>query len=175
MIHLEKISWENYEDVLKLHVAKNQEDFVATNSTSLIQAFLALSDDEPVFAFAIYNDDTVVGFIQISYDDDWTGYEREDWLSSDAYKKWEGIKYYYIWRFMIGEEYQGRGYGKSAIAKIIEFIKTYPCGEADYIALSYERSNEVAKKLYFSLGFYEPEDFVPYYEEDDEITAILKL
>ena len=31
MISLVKINWDNYEDVLELHVAKEQENFVADN------------------------------------------------------------------------------------------------------------------------------------------------
>ena len=175
MIHLEKVDWDNYRKVIKLHVAKDQEDFVAENDTSLIHAFLALSDKDPVYAFAIYNDDEVVGFIQMGYDDDWSGEEHEAWLNSDAYKKWDGKKYYFIWRFMIGEQYQKKGYGKKALLKAIDFIKTYPCGDAKYITLSYERTNVVAKKLYASIGFYEPEEFAPYYEEGDEIIAVYNL
>ena len=44
MIHLEKVDWDNYGKVLKLRVAKDQEDFVADNDCSLIHAFLALSE-----------------------------------------------------------------------------------------------------------------------------------
>ena len=119
MIRLEKINWDNYEDVLKLKVTKEQEDYVADNDTSLIHAFLALSDGDPVYAFAIYNDDKVVGFIQMGYDDDWTGEEHESWLNSDVYKKWEGKKYYFIWRFMIDKKYQHKGYGKEALKKAL--------------------------------------------------------
>ena len=175
MIQLKKVDWDNYEDVIKLHVTKEQEDFVADNDASLIHAFLAMSEGEPVFAFAIYSDDTPVGFIQMGYDDDWSGEERKDWLESDVFKKWDGKKYYFIWRFMIDKEYQGRGYGKEALRKAIEFLKTEPCGKAEYITLSYERTNEVARKLYFSFGFYEPTEFAPYYHDEDEISAILKL
>ena len=76
MIHLEKIDWDNYESVLKLRVAKDQENFVASNKASLIHAFLAVSEGNPVYAYAIYNDKKVVGFIMMGYDDDWTGEER---------------------------------------------------------------------------------------------------
>ena len=175
MIHLEKVDWENYKAVIDLHVSKEQEDFVADNIYSLVHAFLAASEDNPVFAYAIYNDETVVGFIMIGYDDDWTGYERDAWLNSEIYKAYEGIKYYSIWRFMIDEKYQKKGYGKEALKKALEFINTKPCGDAKYALLSYEPTNIVAKKLYASFGFYEPKEFEPYYEADDEITAIKEL
>lgn len=175
MIHLEKVNWDNYEDVIKLHVSKEQEDFVADNDCSLIDAFLAVSEGDPVFAFAIYDVDTVVGFILMGYDNDWSGEERDNWLNSDAYKAYDGKYYYFIWRFMIGEKYQRKGYGREALKQALDFIRTEPCGKAEYVTLSYEPANEVARKLYFSLGFYEPAEFAPYYEKGDEIYAILKL
>ena len=172
-IRLEKISWDNYISVLKLRVTKEQEDFVATNRTSLIQAFLASSDGTPVYAFAIKNGKTTIGFMQLMYDNDWTGYEREDWLSSGTFKQYEGKQYYYIWRFMIDKRFQKRGYGREAFKQTLDFIKTFPSGKAEYVALSYEPSNEVGKKLYASFGF--EEHFLEYLHEDDEVTALLKL
>lgn len=172
-IHLEKISWENYIKVLNLRVTKEQEDYVASNKTSLIQAFLQVSEDIPVYSFAVKNGKTVVGFMQLMYDDDWTAYEREDWLSSEAYKQHEGKPYYYIWRFMIDKKYQGRGYGKECFKQTLDFIKTFPAGKADYVLLSYEPKNEVGKKLYSSFGF--EEVFLEYLHEGDEVTGMLKL
>ena len=172
-IHLEKISWDNYRKALKLRVSKEQEDFVASNKVSLIQAFLDLSDGVPVYAFAVMYGKTVVGFMQLFYDDDWSGYEREDWLNSDLYKQFDGRPYYYIWRFMIDKKYQKRGFGKEAFKQTLDFIKTAPAGKAEYAVLSYEPSNVVAKKLYASFGFVE--SFQEFLHDDDEITAILKL
>lgn len=172
-IHLEKVTWENYRKVLDLRVNKEQRDYVASNKASLIHAFLTLSAGAPVYAFAIMHGKTIVGFMQLMYDDDWTGYEREDWLNSDAFKQYEGQKYYYIWRFMIDKKFQKRGYGKEAFRQTLEFIKTLPAGEAKYVLLSYEQSNEVAKGLYASFGF--EEVFLEYLHDDDEVTAMLKL
>ena len=73
-IRLEKVSWDNYQKVLKLRVTKEQENFVASNKASLIHAFLESSEGTPVYAFAIKNGKTVVGFIQLMYGTDWTGY-----------------------------------------------------------------------------------------------------
>ena len=171
-IHLEKISWDNYYRVLKLEVNKDQKNFVASNKTSLIQAFVESSQGTPVYAFAIKNGKTIVGFMQLMYGTDWTGYEREDWLTSEEYKRYEGIPYYYIWRFMIDKRFQKRGYGKEAFKQTLDFIKTFPSGKAEYVLLSYEPYNEVAKNLYASFGF---EEHFKEYLHDDEVTAILKL
>ena len=172
-IHLEKISWDNYYKVLKLRVNKAQENYVASNRASLIHAFITLSAGRPVHAFAIMNGKTIVGFMQLMYDNDWTGYEREDWLNSDEFKQYEGKYYYYIWRFMIDKKYQGRGYGKESFKQTLDFIKSFPDGKAEYVVLSYEPSNENAKKLYASFGF--EEAFKEYLHDDDEVTAIMKL
>ena len=172
-IHLEKIDWDNYYKVLKLRVTKEQQNYVASNKASLIHAFIESSNGTPVYAFAIKNGKTIVGFMQIMYDNDWTGYEREDWLASEEYKKYEGKPYYYIWRFMIDKKYQNRGYGKESFKQTLDFIKTFPAGKAEYVLLSYEPANEVGKKLYASFGF--EEVFKEYLHDDDEVTAMLKL
>ena len=67
--------------------------------------------------------------------------------------------------------HQKKGYGREAMRLALEFIRTFPCGKADYCWLSYEPENEVAKKLYRSFGFEEvrkPEGW-------DEVPAVLKL
>lgn len=77
---------------------------------------------------------------------------------------------YEIWRFMIDKRYQGRGYGKEALKLALDFIKTWPCGKADLCWISYNSENEIARKLYSSLGFEETGEMC-----DDEIVAVLKL
>lgn len=172
-IHLEKISWDNYEKVLKLRVNKEQESYVASNKASLIHAFIETSMGTPVYAFAIMNGKVVVGFMQLVYGKDWTGYDREDWLTSETFKQYEDKPYYYIWRFMIDKKYQKRGYGREAFKQTLDFIKTFPNGKVDYVLLSYEQSNEVGRQLYASFGF--EEVFKEYLHDDDEVTAMLKL
>ena len=74
---------------------------------------------------------------------------------------------------MIDKKYQGKGYGRQAFQAALDFIKTKPAGEAEYIALSYEPENVVAKSLYRSFGF--EEHFVEYVEEGDETIALLRM
>ena len=71
---------------------------------------------------------------------------------------------------MIGKKYQNRGYGKEAVRLALEFIRTWPCGKAEYCSLSYEPENEVAANLYRSFGFEENGEM-----DGDEIVMVLKL
>ena len=52
----------------------------------------------------------------------------------------------------------------------LEFIKTFPCGKAEYCWLSYEPENEVARQLYCSFGFSETGEI-----DGEELIAKLKL
>ncbi len=108
--------------------------------------------------FAIYSDETVVGFVLIVF----------GITSYDIPKIAEGN--YSILRFMIGKEYQNKGYGREALIKILEYIRTFPNGKADYCWLEYAPDNIPAKGLYNSLGFIENGEIV-----NNEIVAILKL
>ena len=61
---------------------------------------------------------------------------------------------YWIGRFMIDEKHQGKGYGKAAMARLIDFVKTKPNGcEAKSIYTSYVPNNHIAAKLYAGFGF----------------------
>ena len=167
-IHLEKVTWDNYEAILRLHVNKEQRNFVANNKDSLVHAAISMSSQgKQVFPFGIYNGKKPVGFIMIAYDvgeDDGTEPSAEWFLRNS----------YCIWRFMIDRRYQGRGYGRKAMELALEFIRTFPVGQAQYCWLSYEPENEVARKLYLSFGFVErPEQCSG--EEGEEMPAVLKL
>lgn len=165
-LHLEKITWDNVDAVLNLHVTKEQRNFVARNKDSLVHAYLAMTaEGKSVFTFGIYQEKKPVGFLMIGYDigeDD--GEEPcADWFLRNSYL---------IWRFMIDRRYQGKGYGREALQLALDYIRTFPAGEAKYCWLSFEPENEVARKLYLSFGFVEqPEHF----QEGEEMPAVLKL
>lgn len=159
-VRLEKVNAHNVWDILKLKVREEQKEFVASNDLSIIEAYIVISGNGHAFPFGIYVDETPVGFLMIGYDVD------------DSYENPPKIAYgnYSIWRFMIDEHYQSNGYGKKALQLALDFVKTFPCGEAEYCYLSYEPENEIAKKLYASLGFEENGEM-----DEDEIVAILPL
>ncbi|MBO4933779.1 MAG: GNAT family N-acetyltransferase, partial [Clostridia bacterium] len=90
MIHLEKLTYENFDDVFELKVKEVQYPFVASNCYSVAEAYVTMMCGGHVFPFAIYNDKRLVGFIQIGYgenaDQDGVSVEKDN---------------YEIWRFMI--------------------------------------------------------------------------
>ena len=159
MIHLEKLTYKNFDDVFDLDIKKSQYPFVADNVYSVAEAYVTEVNGGHVFPFAVYNDNTLVGFVQLAYgenaDQDGVSVEKEN---------------YEIWRLMIDKRYQGNGYGKEALKLAIDFIKTFPCGKAEYCWISYNPENVVAKNLYASLGFVETDEMC-----DDEVVALLKL
>ena len=160
MLELKKINRNNIGEILKLEVFDNQKSFVATNNSSIIEAYIAITENNHVFTFGIYKDDTPIGFLMIGFD-----------VNTDD----EGVPRiakgnYNIWRFMIDKKFQGKRFGKKAMDLALEFVKTFPCGTAKYCWLSYESDNDVARKLYKSVGFVETEE-----KGGEEIVPILEL
>ena len=71
---------------------------------------------------------------------------------------------------MIDRKYQNKGYGKEALGLALDFIKSLPCGKAEYCWLSYEPENDIARYLYRSFGFVETGEM-----DGEELIATLKL
>lgn len=80
------------------------------------------------------------------------------------------IDNYCIMRLMIDEQYQNKGYGREAMKKILEFIRTFPAGPANYCWIPYKSENVVAKKLYESFGFRDNGEVF-----NDESITVLRL
>ena len=128
MIKLDEITADNLEVVLKLKVSKEQENLVSTTAYSLAQAYVYR---ENAYPFAIYADDTLVGFIMFGF------YELRN--------------QYTLWKFLIDEKYQNKGYGKMALALGIEYMKKQYDIKEMYTGVAID--NDVAERLYHSVGF----------------------
>ena len=160
MLHLEKINGKNVWDVLKLKPADHQKTFVAPNTVSIIEAYVAVTSGGYAFPFGIYEDTTPVGFLMVGFD------AEDGWEDAPAVVHGN----YSLWRLMIDEAYQGRGYGRQAVRLALDFICTKPCGDAPYCWLSYEPENETARRLYCSFGFEETGEM-----DGEEVIAVLDL
>ncbi len=130
MIELLKITQDNFDEVINLKVADNQLTFVSTVVHSLAQAWLY---SETAFPFAIYANNTLVGFVMLGYYKD-----REQ---------------YTLWKFLIDEKHQSKGYGKKALQLAINFLVKEFNAKEIYVGVSI--GNDAAKHLYVSFGFEE--------------------
>ncbi len=129
-VTLKEVDLSNFRQCVRLTVAKEQERFIATNLFTIAETKV----DDSLTPYAICHQDTVVGFCCIEID---PTNDQED--------------RYWIPRFMIGKEYQGRGYGRAAMDLIINMLSEYSdCSE---IKLSYVPENLAARNFYETIGF----------------------
>ena len=131
-IRLEDVTADNWEDVVDLEVADDQEDLVAENAYSLAESKF----NPHAIPKAIYAGCKLVGFAM---------YER---LVEEGEPRT-----FSIYRFMIDKSHQGKGYGRTALGKIIEDIRSAP--DCERITICYVPKNKAARKFYASLGFKE--------------------
>ncbi len=127
MIEFKKIDKENYLECIQLKVHEHQKEFVADNAQSLLDAHYIGG----LHTLGIYNNDKMVGFLLFDYDKDLKG-----WSLS---------------RFMIDKEYQGKGFGKAALAEFLKYFEDNIGNEAIYACVNTENINTV--ELFKKFGF----------------------
>jgi diamine N-acetyltransferase len=130
--------------VCLLHVGVEQRSFVAPNAVSIAEAMF----NAKAWFRAIVADDVPVGFVMLSLDPE--------------------TAEYYLWRFMIDEQYQGRGYGRAAIGAIVDHVRSLP--RATELLVSWVPAPRGPEPFYLGLGF-EPTGEV----HDGEVVGRLEL
>lgn len=129
MVHLETITKDNWLKAISLRVREDQVGFVASNAISLAQ----LNFLENFHAKGVYLGEEMIGFALYGIDEE----DHEYW----------------IYRMMIDQKHQGKGYGIKAIQLMIDDIKMIKEKHHQTITLSYEPANQHAKHVYEKLGF----------------------
>jgi diamine N-acetyltransferase len=133
-ISLQPLTIENWRESIRLQVTDEQKGYVASNLYSIAETRF-----EPTCVpLAIYAEESIdeseeaqrvmVGFVM---------YDATD---------------YYIARFMIDARYQGRGYGRAAMLRLLELFeaeRAHPTA-----TLSFVPGNVAAERLYESVGFH---------------------
>jgi len=122
-----EITKENWEECIELKVSKDQEDFVAPNSYSLLEANFG----EGLYPLSIYDGETMVGFLM---------YEKDEEDNTMG-----------MCRLMIDEKHQKKGYGRASVLKLLDLVRE-KYGNIEFYT-SFEPENTVADKLYESVGF----------------------
>jgi diamine N-acetyltransferase len=157
-ISLRPVTSDNFVACIGLSLTSEQRarGYVAENVLSLAQAYV-----EPWWTpLAVYADETMVGFVMYGR---WTQRAYSEMWGD---KPKPGIDY--ILRMMVDGRYQGHGYGKAALAALVERIKAQ--GDCQAIELDYDRDNIAADRLYGGCGFRPIEE-----NGDGEILARLEV
>ncbi len=147
MTELRPITEDNFLDAFHLRLSPGQEEFVSHPIRSLAQAYVYREQCQP---FGIYAEGKMVGYVMVIYDYD--------------------VPEYDIWHMMIDTSAQGLGYGGAALDRVIDYIRTKPFGASNRVALTCNKNNPVAKKLYENKGF-----VASVAEDDDEIELVLTV
>lgn len=144
VVSLREITAETVREICALKVAPDQEEFVAPNAVSIAEAHFT-----PIAWFrAIYADETPVGFVMLA--DDSENHE------------------YFLWRLMIADGQQGHGYGRQAIALLVDYVRARP--GATELLVSYHPGEGSPRDFYRKLGFEETGRI-----EDGEVVLRLPL
>ena len=152
MPEIRPVTKDNWRELIKLQVRKDQKHFVASNLYSIAQA--QFGDEYEghwnLHPFGIYEGGAPVGFLMYG-------------LNFEHPKQQA-----FIQRLMVDEKFQGKGYGKFGMEWMLELFRADE--RIKEVGISYEPENEGARKLYASLGFAETGEIV-----DGETLAVLNL
>jgi len=126
-VSLREVTAETLRTILNLRVQPEQEKFVASNAVSIAQAHFS----EHAWFRAIYAGETPVGFVML-YDN-------------------PAKAEYFLWRFMVDQNYQGRRYGRRALELLIEHVRTRPA--AKELLVSHVPAEGSPGPFYEKMGF----------------------
>ncbi|WP_246843496.1 GNAT family N-acetyltransferase, partial [Allokutzneria sp. NRRL B-24872] len=101
-----EITDENRDAVCGVRVRPGQEKFVDSVEKSLRDA--ASTPEARPWYRAVYCGDVPVGFVMLS----WNVVPRPGILGP-----------YFLWRLLVGSEYQGRGFGREIVRKVVEMVR----------------------------------------------------
>ena len=133
-VTLRDITGDNYFQVLELKISPEQEaaKFVSPVVRSLADAWF-YREEGITYPKAIYADEDLVGFIMYELDTE----EQQ----------------VFVWRFLIDQAFQGRGYGRQTIEAVVEMAKEQ--AQMTKVVADYVDGNEPMKKILLDLGFEE--------------------
>jgi diamine N-acetyltransferase len=130
-IELREVTRETVAAVCKLDAGDGGKQ-VAPNAVSIAQAHFA---PEAWFR-AIQTDDELVGFLML-YDPTLVEAPEE--------------REFFLWRLMIDHRHQGKGYGRAAVERLVDHVRSRP--GAERLLVSHVQGADRLARFYQSLGF----------------------
>jgi len=152
MPEIRPVTKENWRRLIQVQVRDDQKGFVSSNVYSIAEAQFGFDYEGhwDLHPFGIYDDDEPVGFLMYGFNFEHPRYQA------------------FIIRLMVDDQHQKRGYGRFGMEKMLEVFGADE--RIKHVGISYEPHNEVARKLYASLGFIETGEIV-----DEEMLALLRI
>lgn len=132
---LQPVRRQDVRPLIKLEVAPEQAGFVAPNAVTLAQA----PYETGAYVFAIRAKEELVGLVAVVDNREYEFGEPGDDPNSA-----------FLWRLMIGKNYQGQGFGRSAMLEVFNWVDRRGLPK---IFTSVVKGNLVATRFYQSLGF----------------------
>ncbi len=130
MIRLVSVTEDNWLDIAALAVQEHQRNFVAPAVGILARGYVYRDCNARVYAFE--NDGVIVGAALVrEFTDEPLGYDLQ--------------------QFMIGRQYQHRGYGSEALRLILEELRNE--NHYDHVELCVKKADTEAIRLYEKHGF----------------------
>ncbi|MDG4521540.1 MULTISPECIES: GNAT family N-acetyltransferase [Streptococcus] len=129
MIRLELVNKDNFEAVLQVQLAPEDQRRVASVEYSLAQAWL-YREDGHLLPYAVKSGQKVVGFVLLSIQED---------------------KSYYVWRLLIDRHYQNRGFGKEVIRQVLRRARDDQ--QCHKVTVNYVIGNHKMRYILEKLGF----------------------
>jgi diamine N-acetyltransferase len=133
-VSLREITRETVRTICNLHVSETQKQFVAPNAVSIAEAHFT----KEAWFRAIYAGEVPVGFVVL-----WENHVKGR---------------YHLWRFMIDENSQGRGYGRKALNLIIQRVRQNP--KAKELRLTYCKGDGSPHQFYEKMGFADTREII---------------
>jgi len=149
-ITLREITDENRQAVTLLRVASGQDRFVDSVAESLEEA-AATPEGNPWFR-AVYAAEEPVGFVMLSW---------------DVVPQPGILGPWFLWRLLIDERHQRRGYGREAMRQIVDIVRA---NGAQELLTSFQPGDGGPGRFYERLGFRPTGDV-----EEGEIVLSLHL
>ena len=129
-MRLISVTENNWMDVASLSVKDEQKGYVAPAIGILARVYVYRDCNVKIYAFE--NDGTIVGIALIrEFTDEPLGYDLQ--------------------QFMVGEQYQGKGYGSQALQMILDELRKE--GRYDHVELCVKKADAEAIRLYAKYGF----------------------
>ncbi|MDD3191734.1 MAG: GNAT family N-acetyltransferase [Bacilli bacterium] len=135
LLRLKRVTDKYFDDIVKLSdtLTEYQKTCVAPNMRSLAQAYV---NKKRAWPRAVFLGNKPIGFVMLAlWDED---IPKED------------LPAYYLWRFMIANPYQQKGYGTRALDLIKEKCKNE---HIRYLYTSCEMHGEQPYQFYMKYGF----------------------